>query len=124
MARPDRRARQRAERAGRRAETIATLYLRLKGYRLLARNVRTPAGEVDLVMRRSGTVVFVEVKRRTGAAEPGLAVTRRQQERIARAASHLAGDPRFAAGANGFRIDLVLLRPGRWPEHLRDAWRP
>ena len=36
--------RQRAEREGRRAETIALWYLRLKLYRLLARRYRTPAG--------------------------------------------------------------------------------
>ena len=123
MARPDRRARQAAEKGGRRAETLAALYLRCKGYRVLARNVRTPAGEVDLVVRRGRTVVFVEVKQRTGRAEAGVAVARGQQQRIARAAEYLSGSPRFSSLGDSFRIDLLLLRPGRWPEHLTDAWR-
>jgi putative endonuclease len=51
--------RQRAERAGRRAETIALWYLRLKLYRLLARRYRTSAGEIDLVMKHGRAIVFV-----------------------------------------------------------------
>ena len=45
--------RQRAERGGRRAEALAALYLQLKGWSILARRVRTPVGEVDLVARRA-----------------------------------------------------------------------
>ena len=47
--------RKRAERAGRRAETVALWYLRLKLYRLLARRYRTPAGEIDLFTHAAPT---------------------------------------------------------------------
>ncbi len=57
----DRRA---AEVAGRRGERIAGWWLRLKGWQILDRRVRTPAGEVDLVARRGKLVAFVEVKAR------------------------------------------------------------
>ena len=57
--------RQGAERLGRRAESIAAWYLRLKGYRILARRYRTPLGEIDLVAKRGQTLAFVEVKART-----------------------------------------------------------
>ena len=56
--------RQAAEARGRLAETIAANFLRLKGWTILDRRVRTPAGEVDIVMRKPGLVAFVEVKAR------------------------------------------------------------
>ena len=64
MPRPPRRrttpARQRAEAAGRRAERIAGWWLRLKGWRILDRRVRTPAGEVDIIARRGALIAFVK----------------------------------------------------------------
>jgi putative endonuclease len=111
-----------AEKRGRRGEVLATLLLRCKGYRILGRRVRNHAGEIDLVARSpSGLICFVEVKARP---EPGLAaeaVGFRQRARIVRAAElYLAGRPT----AKGVRFDVVTVTPGRWPRHLRDAWRP
>ena len=54
--------RRRAYRFGLRAETVASLFLMLKGYRILARRYRTPAGEVDLFVKRGNLIAFVEVK--------------------------------------------------------------
>ena len=48
-----------AERRGRRAETMAAWLLRAKGYRILARRFRVPAGEIDLIVRRGRVVAFV-----------------------------------------------------------------
>jgi putative endonuclease len=53
-----------AEKRGRGAETLACWYLRLKGWRILARRARVPGGEVDIVARRGRIVAFVEVKAR------------------------------------------------------------
>ena len=66
--------RARAEQRGRRSEWLAAWYLRLMGWRILARRVKTPRGEVDLVARRGRTVAFVEVKWRNSAAELELAI--------------------------------------------------
>jgi putative endonuclease len=111
------------ERAGRRAETLAALVLRLKGFSILARRFACHAGEVDLIARRGDLVVFVEVKRRASVAGALEAVSRRQQERIARAASHfLQRQPRLAGLAQ--RFDVIAVVPWRWPLHLRDVWRP
>ena len=117
-------ARQAAEKRGRRSETFAALLLQLKFYRILGRRVRTRVGEIDLVARSPGGVVcFVEVKarQRHGLAEES--VIRRQQSRITRAASlYLASRPSLATAS--VRFDVVTVVPGQLPRHLRDAWRP
>lgn len=116
-----RQARSAAERRGRRAEWAAIAYLLVKGYRPLARRVRTPLGEIDLVMRRGRVTVMVEVKARrdldTGLDALGL----RQRQRLVRAARWwLAKHPAFAQ--DDVRFDLVLVSPGRWPAHIPDAF--
>ena len=58
--------RQGAELYGRKGETLAAWFLRLKGYRILESRYKTPVGEIDLIARRWGTTVFVEVKSRSG----------------------------------------------------------
>lgn len=109
--------------AGLRAERLAALLLRLKGYRILARRMKTRAGEIDLVVRRGGVVVFVEVKARPdldGAVE---ALLMRQRTRLARAAELFVA-ARPALARLDMRFDLVLVAPRRFPRHLADAWRP
>jgi putative endonuclease len=76
------------------AEDRALAHLLTQGLRLLARNYRTPGrggGEIDLVMRdRDGTLVFVEVRKRTSARYGGAAgsVGAMKQRRIVLAARH------------------------------------
>ena len=60
-----------AEGSGRRGETLASLFLSLKGYRILARRVKTPVGEIDLIARRGRVTVFVEVKARSFSHQEG-----------------------------------------------------
>jgi putative endonuclease len=117
---PRRRA---AERRGRRSETIAALFLMLKGYRIVGRRVRTHVGEIDLIARAPcGILCFVEVKARTTLRQAVESVGRRQQARIARAARlWLAGRP--GLGERGVRFDAIALVRGRLPRHFRDAWR-
>src|SRR4029079_1847684 len=55
----DKMNRQDAEKRGRGAETIACWYLRLHGWRILARRARVPGGEVEVIARRGRTVAFV-----------------------------------------------------------------
>ena len=118
-AKPGRRA---AERAGRRAEAVASLSLRLKGYRILARNWRSPAGEIDLIARRGRLLVFVEVKYRMRPAAAPPQATPRQWARIAcAAATFVAARP--ALHGHRWRFDLVQCAPRRWPKQVEDVWR-
>ena len=112
--------RQRAERGGRRAEIIASWWLRLHGWRILAARARTPLGEVDLVARRGGTLAFVEVKARATVAEADLSLDHVRRRRVVAAAEALA--PRFAKPEDDIRIDAIFIVPGRLPRHLPNVW--
>lgn len=115
-------ARRAAERLGHGAEARALWWLRLKGYRPVARRFRCPAGEIDLIVRRGRVLAFVEVKAREDAAAAAEAVSPRQRQRILRAAeAFLQRRPELAKLDQ--RFDAVLVAPGRRPRHLPDAWR-
>jgi putative endonuclease len=113
--------RQGAERLGRRAEAVAAWYLRLKGYRIIARRFRTSSGEVDIVAKRGKTLAFVEVKARRDT-DIGLdAVTGTGRTRIARAAGTWLS--RYPGAAQlDLRFDLIVVAPRRWPLHLRNIF--
>lgn len=116
-----RRSREEAERHGRLAETIALWFLRLKGYRLLVRRFKSPAGEVDLIMRRGATTVFVEVKARATLDEAMISVTSHQSRRISGAAAFYASrDPKAAQGF--CRFDIVAVPSYLWPSHIENAF--
>ena len=116
-------ARRAAERAGRAAERLCALRLRLTGWRILARRYATPVGEIDIVARRGALLAFIEVKRRRDARAALEAITARQRTRIERAATvFLSRHPRWRTLA--LRFDVMVVAPGRWPRRVTDAWRP
>lgn len=122
MSPPPRADRTRAWRHGRLAEAVATLFLRLAGWRILERNWRSGVGEIDIIARRRRVLVFIEVKTREGLRDAGESIVARQQNRIERAAGlYLARHPELAS--LDARFDAILIVPWRWPVHLRDAWR-
>lgn len=114
------RKRQAAERRGRIGESAAALWLNLQGWSIVARRVRTPVGEVDLIARRGRTTLFVEVKTRATRPELDLAIDQHRLSRIASAASMLA--PRFGRPGDDVRVDVILLAPWSLPRHIRNAW--
>ncbi len=115
-------AKRRAWRRGRIAEALCLWCLRLKGYRILARDYRVPVGEIDILARRGSVLAAIEVKARPSRAAAGEAVSWRQRQRIARAAAAFIGrHPELQLLT--VRFDVMLVTPGRMPYHLRDAWR-
>jgi len=110
-----------AFRLGLSAESRAAILLIAKGYRILARRWKTPFGEIDIVARRRGTLVFVEVKACERADDAAEAVTGRNQRRIIAAAElWLARNP--ADAQRDIRFDVVLVTPGKIPEHIASAF--
>src|SRR3954447_23204824 len=82
--------------AGRAAERRAWWFYRLRGYRILERNVWTGGYELDLIVRRGRRLAFVEVKAKSGAGrgDPLEMVTEEKQRRLRRAAeAWLAAHP-------------------------------
>ena len=113
--------RQIAEQRGRGAETIAAWWLRLRGWRILARRARVPGGEVDIVARRGRTLAFVEVKARATADVAAFALDHYRLRRVAVAAERLA--PRYMRDGDDIRIDALFIVPGRLPRHLPNVWQ-
>jgi putative endonuclease len=123
MARIETAARRKAERRGRRAEWLAALALMCKGWRPIGRRVKTPVGEIDLIVTRGRVLAAVEVKQRGDVMSGFDAVPPRARQRMARALDWwLARHPRFAA--HDLRFDLVVVAPRRWPCHVPSAFEP
>lgn len=110
---------------GARGEALARASLEAEGYAIIATQYRTRAGEIDIVARDGGCLVFVEVKarRNTECGTPAEAVTPRKQRRIiAMARDFLTRNP---TDATSCRFDVVaILMPGDEPrvEIIRNAF--
>ncbi|MEE8633056.1 MAG: YraN family protein [Methyloceanibacter sp.] len=116
------RARVRAYRRGLFAETLAAALFRLKGYRVVARRYKTPAGEIDLVALKGKRLAFIEVKARKSREAAAWTLPTRQRRRIVGAAQYwLSSRPDFAGHQMAF--DVVLVAPWRLPHHIADAFQ-
>jgi len=111
-----------AEARGRHGEALACDWLRAEGFEILAQRVKTPRGEVDIIARAPGIVVFVEVKWRAREADLDFAIDQRRLTRVARAAEVLA--PAYRKAGDDMRIDILLLAPGAPVRHIANAWMP
>lgn len=109
-----------AEQRGRDGERRAAWWLWLKGWKILARRVRTPAGEVDIVARKGNLVAFVEVKARATQADLDFAIDHHRLSRVAAAAEILI--QRYAGPGDDIRIDVILIAPRTLPRHIENAW--
>ena len=113
--------RQQAEKRGRDAETLAAMWLRLHGWRILARRARVPGGEVDIVARRGRTLAFIEVKARATQDAAGFALDSYRLRRVVTAAERLA--PRYMRDGDDLRIDAIFIVPRHFPRHLPNIWQ-
>lgn len=112
--------RKRAYVKGKTAEWLASLYMRLKGYKILEKRFKTPVGEIDLLARKGNELIAIEVKARATAEQAAIALTPHQKRRIERALLfYLIG----RTSTLDLRFDVILIVPWRWPHHIRGAWR-
>jgi putative endonuclease len=112
----------RADAAGRCAEDAAEAALAAAGWAVLARRVRTEAGEIDLVAEREGLLAFIEVKARPSLAEAAAALGPRQRARLVAAAEcWLAENP--GRGSAGVRFDVLLVAADGAVRRIADAFR-
>ena len=105
---------------GRRGEQLACDHLATLGFRILARNLRVPPHEIDLVALERRTLCFVEVRTRSGRefGSPEESIDARKRAhllRAARAALALGGWPRH----DRVRFDVVAVDASREPPELR-----
>ncbi|HWH76146.1 MAG TPA: YraN family protein [Candidatus Binatus sp.] len=110
---------------GREGERIAELFLKKKGFKLVERNYRCAAGELDLVVLDKRVVVFVEVKTRTGHGfgSPLEAVAFHKQQKMIQAAQFFLSEK--GLHQRDARFDVVGVSwPGREPvvEHIENAF--
>lgn len=121
MSGPQQRGR-RSQQRGVDTEAAAEAALLRDGWAVLARRLRTAAGEIDLVAERDGLLAFVEVKARPRLADAAEAVTPRQRARLLAAAEiALAENPGW--GAAGVRFDLIVVDATGQVRRIVDAFR-
>ncbi len=107
-------------------EEQAVAYLRRQGAQILARNYRTPVGEIDIIARLEKNLLFIEVKTRRGQAfgTPQEAVGYRKQRQIIRTAQWYLG--REKLGRLQPRFDVLAILRGAEGQaeitHLPDAF--
>ncbi|UCG14732.1 MAG: YraN family protein [Deltaproteobacteria bacterium] len=94
---------------GHAGEQLAVRHLKRLGYRILSRNYRCPLGEIDIVARHRGVLVFVEVKSRRSKAfgSPKLAVTLSKQRKLSQVAWHYLQEHNLAE--TSARFDVVTI---------------
>lgn len=111
---------------GRAAEDAALGFLESMGWTLVHRNYRCRLGEIDLVMRDGGSLVFVEVRARESNAFGGAAASigRAKQRRLVAAARHfLMTHPRAARMPARFDVVTISGSGGvRSPQWIRAAF--
>ena len=92
---------------GRWGEETAADYLRRRGYELIARNARTPYGEIDIIARQGDITVFIEVKTLTSSKNffPEQNVTARKREHMLACAECYAAENNI----NHWQIDVIAV---------------
>ncbi len=108
-----------ALRPGQAGEDLACAYLERTGLVVVERNFRCRAGEIDVIARDGASVVFVEVKERTGASHGSAieAVTPAKRLRIVRAARLYAAQHSLSDSA--LRFDVVAIDRGPGEPQIR-----
>ena len=111
--------------AGHWAEFWSRIWLRCKGYKIVATNYKTGrgthAGEIDFIATKNQTLIFVEVKKRSSLELAAYAIHPSQQQRISRGAeAFLQKHPQY--NNYNIRFDAVFVTFPLRIHHLKNAW--
>ena len=104
------------------AEAQAESALARDGWQVLARRLRTPAGEIDLIADRDGITAVIEVKCRPTHTAAAFALQPKQRRRLV-AAAEIALAEHPAWGRVGVRFDLILVDAAGVVRRVADAFR-
>ncbi len=104
---------------GSQGENLATEYLETKKYKILDRNYRSSAGEIDIIAEKNGVVVFVEVKTRTSDSygEGSISVNHKKLTRMAQGATEYLHENNLRAD---FRFDIIAIT-GKKINHFQNV---
>ncbi|MEP7134019.1 MAG: YraN family protein [Chloroflexota bacterium] len=104
------------QRIGKWGEDTAVEHLTKRGYEIIARNVRTPYGEIDIIVQQGDITIFIEVKTRTSnkMGLPEESITPRKRKHMLAAADHYAAEHAI----DHWQIDVIAIegKPGSEPK--------
>jgi len=109
---------------GKEGEDIAADFLKRKGLIIIKKNYRTVFGEIDIIARDKGVIVFVEVKTRTDNAfgHPFEAVDQRKREKIRKVALSFMKTEKKEFPSRFDVMSITMDRAGTRIEHIQDAF--
>lgn len=106
---------------GKWGEETAVQWLKEHGYEIIAQNVRTPYGEIDIIAKHKDITVFVEVKTLTSSKNffPEQQITARKREHMLNAAQHYTTENNI----NHWQIDVIAIEGKQDPQitHFENA---
>jgi putative endonuclease len=114
------------QRLGKSGEETVAKYLETKGYKILIKNYRCKLGEIDIIAMDGQVLVFIEVKTRSGLCygSPAMAVDRRKQQQISRAAQYYLAEQNLFDSPARFDVVSVLCDRTKHKkiEHINNAF--
>ena len=117
------------DKLGKEGEKRAAKFLKSKGYKIVARNVRFSIGEIDIIVQIEKTIIFIEVKTRQSAeyCHPREVVDKKKRQKIKQMAMQYYRNKKYSKMGFAIRFDIITLI---WPEgeepkieHFIDAFR-
>jgi len=105
---------------GREGESRAELFLKEKGFEIVARNYRHKRSEIDLIVQKENWLVFVEVRMRNSTVygHPEETISRAKQKKVMEGAAHYLEETKWAGNV---RYDIVAITKNE-VMHFEDAF--
>jgi putative endonuclease len=111
---------------GKEGEEIAADYLSKKGYQIVARNYTFAKSEIDIVTKKDGLLIIVEVKTRNSdfMAGPHQTITKAKQKAIIKAANFYIHQHNLDIETRFDVVSIILNSKQKLIEHIEDAFYP